>query len=181
MIEKITGDIPPQERETEVARETEPGMEVFNPEVFERLKQALGVTLPFKIEKKIHNEEGKRGDYHYKPAYVGYEISLPIPEGYYWHMGPERDPDIGSTWDYVSKDKVDPKTGSEGTPVVKGGVGEWDAWCEEYGYETVSKELEILDTAVEQMLGHDEFNRGAHQPVDFDSAVEWTKAYYQLK
>lgn len=175
MTEKMKSDMPPQEHKSEAVHETESGMDVFNPEIFEKLKQTLGITLPFQIEKEIYEAKGNKGDYNYKPAFVGYKISLPVPEGYYWHVGKERDPDIGTTWDYVSKDPVDPETGLEGTPVVKGGVGEWGAWCKEYGYDTVSREFDILDTAVEKMLGNDQFNRGSHQPADFEDAVAFAK------
>ena len=181
MSERLNGGVPPQEHKKEPTHETEPGMEVFNPEIFERLKQALGITLPFKIEKKVHNAVGERGGFFYKPAFVGYEIYLPTPEGYYWHIGPERDPYLGTTWDHVSKEKVDAETGYEGTPVVKGGVGEWGAWCQEYGYESVKKELGILDMAVASMLGYDQFNQGSHRSTDFDEAVAWTKDYHGLK
>lgn len=174
MREKMSGYMP-EEKNKEAAEmkfADAKGLDVFKEGVFEELKSNLGIELPFTITRKDNEAKGEEGTYNYQPAYTGYEISLPIPEGYYWHQGPVRDADIDTTHDYVSKESVDQKTGKQGTSVVEGGVGEWGAWCEEYGYDEVSTGLRKLEEAVSSMLGHDDRNRRRGEALSLAEVVD---------
>ncbi len=157
----------------------------FDPETFDKLKSALGITLPFQISKQFHESSDS-----WPANYIGYSLYLPTPEGYYYYSDNSAEDSLDHYF-YVSKQP--PEEGS--MPRVAGGgyydnrvrqghFMEREVWMEEYDPKEVSEQEDLLHEAVTTMLGNDQNGRisfqnpngrGVNKGANIEEVLEWIK------
>ena len=147
-------------------------IEIFNEEVFNNIKKELKITIPFQIKKIITKDS------------VGFKLTTPLKQTYYWHEGKVRNTDLDTTWDFVSTEEIDENTGKKGWNINENPNQSaiFQAQCLEYGDTNFTQEETILVEVVSNILGIDSTTqRKLYPESDIQLEIEMAKDKYNIE